>query len=158
MRSLEPDSSVRSDTELLKKMFHMFVLFCLCWWRLIDQTDAFTSFCIITALDGQSTSQPVSLIVLSSAAGSLLIVAVVGIFWFCRKHRKTDQEGKLLVRMEFCCFNASIIVETVERHEEEITYAAPVFYKRNTQKSKVQEDDHVDYAPITEDDQTSVFF
>lgn len=43
--------------------------------------------------------------------------------------------ARLLVRMEFCCFNASIIVETVESHEEEITYAAPVFYKRNTQKS-----------------------
>uniref|UniRef100_A0A8C2HF05 Ig-like domain-containing protein n=1 Tax=Cyprinus carpio TaxID=7962 RepID=A0A8C2HF05_CYPCA len=38
----------------------------------------------------------VSLIVLISAAaaGSLLIVAAVVIFCICRKHRKTDQEGK----------------------------------------------------------------
>uniref|UniRef100_A0A8C1YJV7 Ig-like domain-containing protein n=1 Tax=Cyprinus carpio TaxID=7962 RepID=A0A8C1YJV7_CYPCA len=37
----------------------------------------------------------VSLIVLVSAvAGSLLIVAAVGIFCICRKHKKTDQEGK----------------------------------------------------------------
>uniref|UniRef100_A0A9J7XVD1 Ig-like domain-containing protein n=1 Tax=Cyprinus carpio carpio TaxID=630221 RepID=A0A9J7XVD1_CYPCA len=32
---LAADSFIRSDTELLKKMFHAFVLFCLCWWRLI---------------------------------------------------------------------------------------------------------------------------
>ncbi|XP_058616252.1 natural killer cell receptor 2B4-like [Onychostoma macrolepis] len=37
----------------------------------------------------------VSLIVLiAAAAGSLLIVAAVGIFCICRKHSKTDQEGK----------------------------------------------------------------
>ncbi|XP_051764030.1 transmembrane and immunoglobulin domain-containing protein 1-like [Ctenopharyngodon idella] len=49
----------------------------------------------------------VSLIVLISA-GSLLIVAAVGIFCICRK------------------FQAG---------EDEITYAEPTFYKRNTQKS-----------------------
>ncbi|KTG05462.1 hypothetical protein cypCar_00038298 [Cyprinus carpio] len=27
--------NIRVFTEQLKKMFHMFVLFCLCWWRLI---------------------------------------------------------------------------------------------------------------------------
>uniref|UniRef100_A0A673IUY5 Ig-like domain-containing protein n=1 Tax=Sinocyclocheilus rhinocerous TaxID=307959 RepID=A0A673IUY5_9TELE len=26
---------IRSDSELLNKMFHMFILFCMCWWRLI---------------------------------------------------------------------------------------------------------------------------
>ncbi len=31
------DRVVRSDTELLKKMFHMFSLFCLCWWSLIGK-------------------------------------------------------------------------------------------------------------------------
>ncbi|XP_043078825.1 uncharacterized protein LOC122327486 [Puntigrus tetrazona] len=35
----------------------------------------------------------VSLVALTSA-GSLLIVAAVGIFWICRKYRKNDQEGK----------------------------------------------------------------
>ncbi|XDV23986.1 hypothetical protein PO909_028308 [Leuciscus waleckii] len=46
------------------------------------------------APDTQSSSpSPVSLIVLISA-GSLMIVAVVGIFCICKKCRKTDQEGK----------------------------------------------------------------
>lgn len=36
--------------------------------------------------------------------------------------------ARLLVELSF---NASIIVKTGETHEEEITYAAPVFYKRN---------------------------
>ncbi|XP_016121901.1 T-cell surface antigen CD2-like, partial [Sinocyclocheilus grahami] len=42
----------------------------------------------------QSSHPPVSLIVLISAAvvGSLLIVAAIGIFCICRKHRKTGQE------------------------------------------------------------------
>ncbi|XP_058617992.1 uncharacterized protein LOC131531331 isoform X2 [Onychostoma macrolepis] len=73
-------------------------------------------------------SDSVSLIVLiSAAAGSLLIVAAVVIFCMCWKHRKTDQK--------------------VETCEEEITYAETTFYKRSTQKSKVEED-HVEYAPI----------
>ncbi|KAK9967237.1 hypothetical protein ABG768_001645 [Culter alburnus] len=70
----------------------------------------------------------VSLIVLISA-GSLLIVAALGIFWIYRKLRKTDRE--------------------VETREEEITYAETTFYKRNSQKSKVEEEDHVDYTPVT---------
>ncbi len=50
---------------------------------------------MIKALDGHFTSQTVFLIVLVSApAGSLLIVAAVGIFCICRTHRKHDQEGK----------------------------------------------------------------
>ncbi|XP_048036020.1 T-cell surface antigen CD2-like isoform X2 [Megalobrama amblycephala] len=70
----------------------------------------------------------VSLIVLISA-GSLLIVAAVGIFCICRKCRKLDRE--------------------VRTGEEEITYAEPSFYKRNIQKSKAGEEDHVVYAPLT---------
>ncbi|KAK9967243.1 hypothetical protein ABG768_001651 [Culter alburnus] len=71
----------------------------------------------------------VSLTVLISV-GSLLIVAAVGIFFICRKCRKIDKEGKF------------------ETREDEITYAETTFYKRNTQKTKVKEDDHVEYAPI----------
>ncbi|XP_077081434.1 uncharacterized protein LOC143735222 [Siphateles boraxobius] len=70
----------------------------------------------------------VSLIVLISA-GSLIIVAVIVIFWICRKHRKTHKD--------------------VETCEVEITYAETKFNKRNTQKSKVEEEVHVEYAPIT---------
>ncbi|XP_058615601.1 SLAM family member 9-like [Onychostoma macrolepis] len=72
----------------------------------------------------------VSLIVLiAAAAGSLLIVAAVGIFSICRKHSKTDQE--------------------VETPEKEITYAEPTFYKRNAYKLKVKQEDHVEYGTIT---------
>ncbi|XP_052445455.1 SLAM family member 9-like [Carassius gibelio] len=68
----------------------------------------------------------VSLIVLiSSAAGSLLIVAALGIFCFFRKNSKTNQED--------------------ETREEQITYAEPTFYKRN----KIQQEDHVEYGTIT---------
>ncbi|KAL1251747.1 hypothetical protein QQF64_019543, partial [Cirrhinus molitorella] len=64
----------------------------------------------------ESPEGSVSLIVLTSAAavGSLLIVAAIGIFWIYRRQRKTGQQ--------------------VETAEEEITYAEPTFYKRNTQK------------------------
>ncbi|XP_058617997.1 SLAM family member 9-like isoform X2 [Onychostoma macrolepis] len=70
---------------------------------------------------------PVSLIVLISS-GSLLIVAVVVIFCLCSKHRKIDKEA------ETC--------------EVEITYAETTFYRRNTHKSKAEEESHVEYAPI----------
>uniref|UniRef100_A0A8C1LIE2 Ig-like domain-containing protein n=1 Tax=Cyprinus carpio TaxID=7962 RepID=A0A8C1LIE2_CYPCA len=60
-------------------------------------------------------SGPVSLIMLISTAGSLLIVAAVGIFWICRKHIKADQ--------------------AVQTHTEEVTYTDPTIHKRNTQKS-----------------------
>ncbi|XDV24165.1 hypothetical protein PO909_028414 [Leuciscus waleckii] len=53
----------------------------------------------------------------AAAAGFLVIVAAVGMIWICKKHRKADQEGKF------------------ETRDEEITYADPTFYKRNTQKS-----------------------
>ncbi|KAG1946382.1 CD48 antigen-like [Pimephales promelas] len=69
----------------------------------------------------------VSLIVLISA-GSLMIVAGFWIFWIRRKCRTFDRE---------------------ETRAEEITYADPVFYKRNTHNTKVEEEDNVVYAPIT---------
>ncbi|KAF4097274.1 hypothetical protein G5714_021282 [Onychostoma macrolepis] len=71
---------------------------------------------------------PVFLIMLISAAGSLLIITAVGIFCICRKHRKTDQE--------------------VQAREEEITYADPTFYKRKAQKSNVKEEEDVVYAGV----------
>uniref|UniRef100_A0A8C1DA28 Ig-like domain-containing protein n=1 Tax=Cyprinus carpio carpio TaxID=630221 RepID=A0A8C1DA28_CYPCA len=79
----------------------------------------------------QTCADSFSLIELFSAAaaGSLLIMAGFGIFCIYRKHRKTEQQ--------------------VQTHEDEITYAEPTFNKRNTHKSKAEEEDHVDYAPIT---------
>ncbi|XP_051745426.1 carcinoembryonic antigen-related cell adhesion molecule 1-like isoform X9 [Ctenopharyngodon idella] len=62
---------------------------------------------------------------ISAAAGSLLIVAAVGIFWICRK--KTHQEVQ---------------------SGEEITYADPTFYKRRAQKSRAQEEEDVVYAGV----------
>ncbi|KAK9967248.1 hypothetical protein ABG768_001655 [Culter alburnus] len=82
----------------------------------------------ITHLCHTCAALPVSPIVFISAAGSLLIVAAVGIFCICRKCRKTDKE--------------------VETREDEITYAETKFYKRNTQKTKVEEESHVEYTPI----------
>ncbi|XP_052445443.1 SLAM family member 9-like isoform X2 [Carassius gibelio] len=72
--------------------------------------------------------QPMLYIVLISAAGSLLIVAAVIIFCIYKKYRKTDQEDQ-------SC-------------EEEITYVYPTFHKRKGQ-SKVKEEDHVAYVPVT---------
>ncbi|XP_058618004.1 SLAM family member 9-like isoform X5 [Onychostoma macrolepis] len=75
-------------------------------------------------------SDSVSLIVLiSAAAGSLLIVAAVVIFCICWEHRNTDQ--------------------AVESCEVVITYAETTFYKRSAQKLKVEEESLVVYAPIT---------
>ncbi|XP_058618067.1 natural killer cell receptor 2B4-like isoform X2 [Onychostoma macrolepis] len=79
--------------------------------------------CIFTMYSASKTV-PIS----AAAAGSLLIVAAVGIFCICRKCRKTDEE--------------------VETNEDEITYIEPMFYKRKPQKPDVKEDDHVEYAPI----------
>ncbi|CAM4659841.1 unnamed protein product [Leuciscus chuanchicus] len=63
-------------------------------------------------------AQPLFYIVLiSAAAGSLMIVAAVGIFWICKKCRKIYSGGKF------------------ETPEDEITYADPVFFKRNAQKT-----------------------
>uniref|UniRef100_A0A8C2BWY9 Ig-like domain-containing protein n=1 Tax=Cyprinus carpio TaxID=7962 RepID=A0A8C2BWY9_CYPCA len=76
----------------------------------------------------QPCAGSLSLIVLISAAaaGFLLIVAAVGIFCICSKHRKTDQE--------------------VQTYDREITYADPTFNKRH--KSRVKEQDNVVYAGV----------
>ncbi|XP_052446761.1 uncharacterized protein LOC127988180 [Carassius gibelio] len=72
-----------------------------------------------------SSGSPVFLLVLiSAAAGSLLILVAVGIIWICRKQRTTDQHA--------------------ETPEEVITYADPTFHKRNAQKSE----DDVVYASV----------
>ncbi|XP_048038392.1 SLAM family member 5-like [Megalobrama amblycephala] len=71
----------------------------------------------------------VSVIVLISAGSLLIVAAVIGIFYIYKKHRKTDKE--------------------VETCEQEITYAETTFNKRNSQELKVEEEGHVEYAPIT---------
>ncbi|XP_016116154.1 Down syndrome cell adhesion molecule homolog [Sinocyclocheilus grahami] len=65
----------------------------------------------------------------AAAAGSLLIVAAVGIFCICRKHRKTDKE--------------------VQTRDREITYADPTFYKRHKSVSSATEQDNVVYAGVS---------
>ncbi|XP_067252864.1 CD48 antigen-like isoform X2 [Chanodichthys erythropterus] len=74
----------------------------------------------------------VSLIVLisaSAAAGFLLAVTAVGIFYMCRKCRTIDQK--------------------VHAPEKEITYAEPMFSTRNAHIMIVNEEDQVEYAQIT---------
>ncbi|XP_058616463.1 SLAM family member 5-like [Onychostoma macrolepis] len=83
-----------------------------------------------STLDPHSPSQqdsPLKMLV-SAASGSLLILAAVGIFWISWKCRRTDQE--------------------VQNCDEEITYAETTFYKRNTCKLKVKEENHVEYVPV----------
>ncbi|XP_067253066.1 CD48 antigen-like [Chanodichthys erythropterus] len=63
----------------------------------------------------------VSVIVLISAGSLLIVAAVIGIFYIYKK------------------------LET----EEEITYAETTFNKRNSQELKIEEEGHVEYAPIT---------
>ncbi|XP_067237005.1 hepatic and glial cell adhesion molecule-like [Chanodichthys erythropterus] len=68
-----------------------------------------------------------TVLISAAAAGSLLIVAAVGIFWICRKHRNTHRE---------------------ETRAEEITYADPTFNRRNRNKSRATEEDHVEYTSV----------
>uniref|UniRef100_A0A9J8B849 Ig-like domain-containing protein n=1 Tax=Cyprinus carpio carpio TaxID=630221 RepID=A0A9J8B849_CYPCA len=70
-----------------------------------------------------SVSVPL-IVLVSAAAGFLLIVAAVRIFCICRK---TDQEVQ---------------------SGEEITYADPTFFKRKAHKSSVQEQEDVVYAGV----------
>ncbi len=51
---------------------------------------------ITTQINSGPAEDSVSLIVriYAASAGSLLIVAVIGIYWICKKQIKTDQEGK----------------------------------------------------------------
>ncbi|XP_026105545.1 uncharacterized protein LOC113077351 [Carassius auratus] len=68
-------------------------------------------------------SVSLKVLISAAAAGSLLIVSAVGIFCIYKKCRETDPE-------------------------EEITYAEPKFYKRNTQKAEVKPEDKTVYAHI----------
>ncbi|ROL46198.1 SLAM family member 5 [Anabarilius grahami] len=68
-----------------------------------------------------SDSVSITGLISAAAAGSLLIVAVVGIFCICKKF---------------------------ETREEEITYVEAIFHKRKAQKLDDKEEDHVEYAPI----------
>ncbi|KAK7126541.1 hypothetical protein R3I94_017888 [Phoxinus phoxinus] len=70
----------------------------------------------------------VYMVLISAVAATLLIIAGFGIFWICRKHRKTNQE--------------------VQTRGEDITYADPTFYKRKAHKSILQEEDEVVYAGV----------
>uniref|UniRef100_A0A8C1MGJ7 Ig-like domain-containing protein n=1 Tax=Cyprinus carpio TaxID=7962 RepID=A0A8C1MGJ7_CYPCA len=72
---------------------------------------------------GSPVSVPL-IVLVSVAAGFLLIVAAVRIFCICRK---TDQEVQ---------------------SGEEITYADPTFFKRKAHKSRVQEQEDVVYAGV----------
>ncbi|XP_077081450.1 uncharacterized protein LOC143735234 isoform X2 [Siphateles boraxobius] len=82
---------------------------------------------------GPGSPDSVSLIVLISAAaaGSLMLIAVVLIFYNYRKHRKTDK------------------TKTAEASEEEITYVDPTFYKRNPPKTRVKQDEVIHAGVVT---------
>ncbi|KAL1251705.1 hypothetical protein QQF64_019501 [Cirrhinus molitorella] len=84
-----------------------------------------------STLNPDSPSQqdlPLKVLISAAAVGSLLILAVIGIFWICRKHRRADREA--------------------QTSEEEITYAETMFYKRKSRKLKVKEEESVDYVPV----------
>ncbi|XP_057181185.1 hepatic and glial cell adhesion molecule-like isoform X2 [Triplophysa rosa] len=65
---------------------------------------------------------------LSCAAGSLMFVTAFLMFCICRKSRKTHEED--------------------QAGEEEITYADPTFYKRQTHKPRAAVEDDVVYAGV----------
>ncbi|XP_067235782.1 hepatic and glial cell adhesion molecule-like [Chanodichthys erythropterus] len=66
-----------------------------------------------------------TVLISAAAAGSLLIVAAVGIFCICRKHTNTHRE---------------------ETRAEEIT--DPTFNRRNRNKSRATEEDNVEYTSV----------
>ncbi|XP_067235794.1 signaling lymphocytic activation molecule-like [Chanodichthys erythropterus] len=66
-----------------------------------------------------------TVLISAAAAGSLLIVAAVGIFCICRKHTNTHRE---------------------ETQAEEIT--DPTFNRRNRNKSRATEEDNVEYTSV----------
>ncbi|XP_056304452.1 uncharacterized protein LOC130216582 [Danio aesculapii] len=82
-----------------------------------------------------STTSPNSQLILISvaaAAGSLISVTIVGIIWICKNRKKTDQKE-------------TVQKQTRDDHrDDEVTYAAPTFYKKNAQRSE----DEVVYAGI----------
>ncbi|XP_073793263.1 uncharacterized protein [Danio rerio] len=85
---------------------------------------------INTLSNSQSHSQQdVHVQVLTSAAGCLLIVCVIGILWIHRKCRKNNKEDPT-----HC--------------NEDIIYTEPRFYKRRTHKLRATEDNNVEYSSI----------
>ncbi|XP_073699665.1 SLAM family member 9-like [Garra rufa] len=84
----------------------------------------------ITQLCQPCPNSPLKVLISSAAVGFILIVAVIGIFWICRKYRRVDREGK----SQIC--------------DEEITYAETTFFKRSTRKLKVKKEDSVAYVAV----------
>ncbi|XP_057182203.1 uncharacterized protein LOC130549067 [Triplophysa rosa] len=62
------------------------------------------------------------------AAGSVMIVIALLIYFMCRKHRKTHEED--------------------QPRDDDITYAETTFYRRNQQKQSVKEEEDVVYAHV----------
>ncbi|XP_016396133.1 SLAM family member 9-like [Sinocyclocheilus rhinocerous] len=75
-----------------------------------------------------SVKDVLMMLLISAAAGSLLIVAAVRIYWIYKKHRKIDQE--------------------VQTRTEEIIYTDPMFHKRNAQRASVKQEDDAVYASV----------
>ncbi|XP_056615462.1 SLAM family member 5-like [Triplophysa dalaica] len=98
------------------------------------------------------------IIPLSGAAGSLTIVTVLLIFFVCRKSRKTNQDGVIVMISEadketqeqktqlqtVVLFTA----ETDQAGEQEITYADPTFCKREMKKKRCAVETDVVYAGV----------
>ncbi|KAA0711849.1 Hepatocyte cell adhesion molecule [Triplophysa tibetana] len=98
------------------------------------------------------------IISLSGAAGSLMIVTVLLIFCVCRKSRKTNQDGVIVLISEadketqeqktqlqtVVLFTA----ETDQAGEQEIIYADTTFCKRAVKKKRCAVDTDVVYAGI----------
>ncbi|XP_039538617.1 uncharacterized protein LOC120486576 isoform X2 [Pimephales promelas] len=95
-------------------------------------------------VDSQNEGPPNHMLIFAGAAavaGSLLTVTLVGIIWICKKRGKTDQEETVRTSEER---KGRRKKETVRTSEDEITYADPIFYKRNVQKAE----DEVVYASV----------
>ncbi|XP_065099435.1 uncharacterized protein [Paramisgurnus dabryanus] len=80
----------------------------------------------VTVYEQSRTSYHI--VVICCVVGSVMIVALVLIFWIYRKHRNTNQQ--------------------VQTGEEEITYVDPIFCKRQTHQSKAPVEDEVLYSNV----------
>uniref|UniRef100_A0A8C1LLT1 Immunoglobulin domain-containing protein n=1 Tax=Cyprinus carpio TaxID=7962 RepID=A0A8C1LLT1_CYPCA len=154
-------------------MFHMFVLFCLCCCQLIGvccvemvsvtEGDSVTLNTDVTAIHedddilwkfGAENSLIAKInrenqifpderfrdrLKLDRQTGSLTITNIT------TKHTGLYEVKISGTKRSTKTFSVSVYVET---HEEEITYAEPTFIKRKAQKSKVKDEDNVEYAPI----------
>ncbi|KAK2906673.1 hypothetical protein Q8A67_005658 [Cirrhinus molitorella] len=81
-----------------------------------------------TSTSNSPGSNHLPALISAAVVGSLLFLAAVGIFWFYRRQRKTNQEH--------------------QTRNEDITYADPTFYQRKAQKSGVKQEEEVVYAGI----------